>query len=585
MPAFSVGTRVELVGLVSASQHNGKHGIVRKVFASKERRKVVLINDHDITLSVRVANLTLSPLPATRRRKRRLAAMARGREVQPPWPDEPQVDKVVEICAGDGYSLAVSARGAVFSWGFNEVQPETPGRLGHGGFCNARSGPSPILALAGKRVVAVMPGTMVGLALTASSEVYTWGSADIMSPHGHPDEKAEAGESGTRHGNFKLRLVPQEVEALKGKEIVEVCDNAFGHGLVVTQSGEVYSWGMTGFGRLGHGPLFRVQKVPTPKRIEALVGKRVVEVSSAGAFSVALTASGEVYSWGINRKGELGLGFCCDDGVNVPILITPLNGKEVVSVSCGVNQMLALTMSGEIFSWGNESGALGHGDDEVNGHVPKLVQGLRGKEVVDISSGRSHVLVLTAGGEVYSWGNGDRGRLGHGDTENQNLPKLVQALVDKGVSGVSAGNLHSLAVTASGEVYEWGQIFSPQIVYEAVLKPVLRDELESGAGLNRMLVVTAEQYNAVCPICLEVPRLPIGHRACGKLFCTACFSKWFLQQNKRSCPNCRGIVDFSDKTIVDFFTPYPKPGECDGWVEKFWADQASVSKETLDEKK
>lgn len=56
---------------------------------------------------------------------------------------------------------------------------------------------------------------------------------------------------------------------------------------------------------------------------------------------------------------------------------------------------------------------------------PCVIEALHGKNVVDIACGGAHSAAITANGELYTWGKGRYGRLGHGDSENQLKPKLV----------------------------------------------------------------------------------------------------------------------------------------------------------------
>ena len=74
-----------------------------------------------------------------------------------------------------------------------------------------------------------------------------------------------------------------------------------------------------------------------------------------------------------------------------------------------------------------------------------------------MSSGAAHSLAITADGEVWSWGQGAYGELGHGDQQNQLLPKKLEAFAGQRVVTVSAGSDHSLAFTADGAVFTWGE--------------------------------------------------------------------------------------------------------------------------------
>ncbi len=77
--------------------------------------------------------------------------------------------------------------------------------------------------------------------------------------------------------------------------------------------------------------------------------------------------------------------------------------------------------SGDVWSFGsNESGQLGIGQPSSSDHThwePRLVKELRGAKVVAVAAGNSHSMALTADGEVLSWGQSDWGALGHGGGE------------------------------------------------------------------------------------------------------------------------------------------------------------------------
>ena len=82
------------------------------------------------------------------------------------------------------------------------------------------------------------------------------------------------------------------------------------------------------------------------------------------------------------------------------------------------------------------SDRLGHGDSEDQ-HTPKVIEALRGEKVVAVSAGRQHSLVLTEAGAVLSFGFGDAGRLGNGDEEDQRTPKVIEALRGERVVAVT----------------------------------------------------------------------------------------------------------------------------------------------------
>ena len=81
-----------------------------------------------------------------------------------------------------------------------------------------------------------------------------------------------------------------------------------------------------------------------------------------------------------------------------------------------------------------------------------------GRGISFISCGTSHTVVLTANNEIYSWGSGGCGRLGHGNNENVLSPKQIfkEGCQPWIFEKVSSGDMHTLAITESGELYSWG---------------------------------------------------------------------------------------------------------------------------------
>ncbi len=90
-----------------------------------------------------------------------------------------------------------------------------------------------------------------------------------------------------------------------------------------------------------------------------------------------------------------------------------------MAVNSGGKHCLALSVDGEVFSWGEgDDGKLGHGTRSPCDR-PRVIEALRGKEVADVAAGGAHSACVLASGDLYTWGKGRYGRLGHGDSEDQ----------------------------------------------------------------------------------------------------------------------------------------------------------------------
>ena len=94
--------------------------------------------------------------------------------------------------------------------------------------------------------------------------------------------------------------------------------------------------------------------------------------------------------------------------------------------------------------------------------IPKLVEGLRGIHIVQVECGSedAHTLALDDAGKVWSWGDGEYGKLGRGGADSCKVPKLV---TDWGSAGstpvhivkIFCGSQVSLALTRDGKLYSW----------------------------------------------------------------------------------------------------------------------------------
>ena len=328
----------------------------------------------------------------------------------------------------------------------------------------------------GDRVVGVSASDLDSLAVTKAGRVFTWrGDLDQLVPEevalplpvkavsaGDNNQLFAVAENGTMfswgngkngrlgHGDWFYQPFPRQVGALRGTPVATVSAGD-GHSLAVTADGAVFSWGVGRFGALGHGD---DADQLVPKEVAALRGTPVAAVSAGYTHSLAVTADGAVFSWGVGSFGALGHGDHQDQ--LVPKEVAAPRGTPVKAVAASMFHSLASAEDGAVFSWGHGyNGCLGHGDREDR-LLPKQVEALRGTSIAAVSSVQFHSLALTARGAVFSWGRASKGQLGHGDEIDLLVPREVVALRGTPVAAVSAGSYHSLAVTASGKVFCWG---------------------------------------------------------------------------------------------------------------------------------
>ena len=146
------------------------------------------------------------------------------------------------------------------------------------------------------------------------------------------------------------------------------------------------------------------------------------------------------------------------------------NSIDVVKVAAGYYHSLALTDSGEVYSWGdNEYGQLGLGDTTDRTSPKKVTQNVNdGSKVVfaDVKSSNGFSIGLSTQGDLYTWGENNFGQLGLGTSGTGTYMSLPQKVTVSGVKftdiSAGAGGFHSLALTDSGEIYSWGYTDSPK---------------------------------------------------------------------------------------------------------------------------
>lgn len=257
-------------------------------------------------------------------------------------------------------------------------------------------------------------------------------------------------------GDSHSTLVPKKVKALCETGVKTFAYGSGPHVLALTRAGEVYSWGHNGYFELGNGTSNQ-GLTPTVVGLHP-GGKIVIDVACGSHHSLALTDEGEVYAWGQNNCGQVGSGISSHQGAPRKVN-SGLTGKKVVSVACGQTSSVAVTDSGEVYGWGyNGVGQLGIGN-YVNQLNPSKVTALATVVIEKVACGYAHTLALSDEGTLYVWGGNSYGQLGLGNKANASSPVKVTMTEMGRVSDIAAVHYNhiSVAVGQGGCVYMWGQ--------------------------------------------------------------------------------------------------------------------------------
>ncbi|XP_031412595.1 X-linked retinitis pigmentosa GTPase regulator [Meleagris gallopavo] len=243
---------------------------------------------------------------------------------------------------------------------------------------------------------------------------------------------------------------PTCVKALKPEKTkLAVCGR--NHTLVYTENGNMYAAGGNGEGQLGLGD---TEERTTFHLISFFTNQHKIKQLAAGSYtSAAVTEDGQLFVWGDNSEGQIGLAD--KTYVSVPCQVDV--GKPISSISCGYYHSAFITGDGELYTFGEpENGKLGLLPEQLkNSRVPQPVLGIMEK-VNKVACGGEHTVVLTETG-VYTFGLGQYGQLGHGTLLfKTSVPKSVKHLRKCKIRNITCGESHTAVIAENGLMFTFG---------------------------------------------------------------------------------------------------------------------------------
>ena len=341
------------------------------------------------------------------------------------------MQNVVSIAAGNGYTCALTDRGAVKCWGGNSY-----GALGDGSTTN-RPLPVNVVGLS-SGVQAIVAGHGHTCALLNSGGVKCWG----LNNYGQLGDDTRS-----------TRLIPVDVVGLSSG--VSVLAAGFTHTCAALTSGGVKCWGANSAGQLGDGT---TADRNTPVAVLDLSG--IVTTLAAGdRHTCAGLSGGGIKCWGDNWFGQLGDGTTTSHLRAVDVLVL---SSAVNALVTGSYHTCALTNSAGIKCWGyNDAGQLGDGS-RLNHLTPGDVSGLT-SGVKAITAGGNHTCATLNSGGIQCWGDNNSGQLGDDTLTPRNIPVMVVQLNGAVFTTLVTANTHTCAVASSSNVKCWGSNYYGQL--------------------------------------------------------------------------------------------------------------------------
>ncbi|MBT9557401.1 MAG: hypothetical protein IV100_15280 [Myxococcales bacterium] len=376
------------------------------------------------------------------------------------WGGGVAVEDVVQLALGPNHWCGVYPDGSVYCAGENAA-----GQLGNG---STGASPTPVAVLLQsggnlKDVKQVSVGTAHSCALTTGGRVYCWGY----------NEHGAVGNQGAAQATKAVPVADAGGTPISG--VIEIVSGSE-HNCARLPDGRALCWGFNWAGQLGGGG-DSVVSVPQP-----------VDVSVAGGFArlslgldhtCGISLGGDVYCWGFNAFGQLGLGAGAPAQVSAP---TAVGLSGVRAIGAGASHTCVVMGTGSVRCFGkNESGQLGADSTAAALTSPTQVVNLAG--AIDVAGAQAHTCALLGSGQMYCWGANAGGQLGDGTTTLSRKPVAVSTLTGLAYpTQIVRGRGHVCVRLSDGTLRCWGDNDAAQSGESASATPSALTTIDSIPG-------------------------------------------------------------------------------------------------------
>lgn len=229
---------------------------------------------------------------------------------------------------------------------------------------------------------------------------------------------------------------------------------------------DIFVWGDVLGRMLDHGHV-SATNISLPRLLKSSQILDVQSIACGEKHAAIVTKQGQVFSWGEENGGRLG--HKTSDSVSDPKIIDSLASTPVKTIAFGAKFTCAVSISGELYEWGEGIHNLGFGNNQCQ-RSPwfphRLISTSDGISVSKIACGQWHTAIVSSTGKLFTYGHGTFGVLGHGDTSSVVQPKEVESLRGLRAKSVACGPWHTAAIVETtgtlksnapgGKLFTWG---------------------------------------------------------------------------------------------------------------------------------
>lgn len=326
-----------------------------------------------------------------------------------------------QVSVGGSHTVSLRVDGSVWTWGQN-----TYGQLGTNDTIS-RDDPVKVVFDNNVKIKAVSAGKDYSLALDTNGNVWGWGKNTYY-------EIGQVNQTKV----LKPRMITKNVN------IVNISAGA-NTSVMIADDGTIYTYGLNSDGQAGTGDY--TSKVANKANYDCL---NVIDISAGNAHVMVLKADGTVWVTGSNAYGQLGDNNKSVKQVNIYQKVEL--PETIVYIEAGENSCFAISNTGNVYAWGqNNYGQLGVADKQ-NRYEPQKIDTL--SNIREISSGVNHTIARDGNGYVYVSGTNKHGELGTGNNDSKITYDRINTI--NTIMDISAGQNYSVVALKDGSVWGWG---------------------------------------------------------------------------------------------------------------------------------